>query len=148
MKYKYSRISIAPKQLDSLLDRVSPGHLTWDPRSYNTHVNTRHDFNALIRTAGTCDKQQEKTYQRITETMMTSSNGNIFRVTGHFMRGIHRSPVNSPHKCQWRGALMFSFACAWTNSRVTIGDAADLRRNRSHSDVLVMHILDTSDLWL
>ena len=25
-----------------------------------------------------------------------------------FMRGIHRSPVNSPHKGQWRRALMFS----------------------------------------
>ena len=25
-----------------------------------------------------------------------------------FVRGIHRSPVNSPHKGQWRGALMFS----------------------------------------
>ena len=29
-----------------------------------------------------------------------------------FVRGIHRSPVNSPHKGQWRGALMFSFICA------------------------------------
>ena len=27
-----------------------------------------------------------------------------------FVRGIHRSPVNSPHKGQWRVALMFSFA--------------------------------------
>ena len=27
--------------------------------------------------------------------MMTSSNGNIFRVTGPFMRGIHRWPVDS-----------------------------------------------------
>ena len=26
--------------------------------------------------------------------------------------GIHRSPVNSPHKGQWRGALMFSLICA------------------------------------
>ena len=26
-----------------------------------------------------------------------------------FVRGIHWSPVNSPHKGQWRGALMFSF---------------------------------------
>ena len=26
-----------------------------------------------------------------------------------FVRGIHRSPVNSPHKGQWRGALMFFF---------------------------------------
>ena len=25
-----------------------------------------------------------------------------------FVRGIHRSPVNSPHKGQWRGALMFT----------------------------------------
>ena len=26
-----------------------------------------------------------------------------------FLRGIHRSPVNSPHKGQWRGTLMFFF---------------------------------------
>ena len=29
-----------------------------------------------------------------------------------FVRGIHRSPVYSPHKGQWRGALMFSLICA------------------------------------
>ena len=28
------------------------------------------------------------------------------------MLGIHRSPVNSPHKGQWRGALMFPLICA------------------------------------
>ena len=28
------------------------------------------------------------------------------------VRGIHRSPVNSPHKGQWRGALKFSLICA------------------------------------
>ena len=27
----------------------------------------------------------------------------------HFVRGIHRSPVNSPKKGQWRGALIFFF---------------------------------------
>ena len=27
------------------------------------------------------------------------------------VRGIHRSPVNSPHKGQWREALMFSLIC-------------------------------------
>ena len=32
-----------------------------------------------------------------------------------FVWGIHRSPVNSPHKSQWRGALMFSLICAWIN---------------------------------
>ena len=30
-----------------------------------------------------------------------------------FVRGIHRPPVNSPHKRQWRGALLFSLICAW-----------------------------------
>ena len=29
-----------------------------------------------------------------------------------FVWGIHRSPMNSPHKGQWRGALMFSLICA------------------------------------
>ena len=29
-----------------------------------------------------------------------------------FVRGIYRSPVNSPHKDQWRGAFMFSLICA------------------------------------
>ena len=47
--------------------------------------------------------------------MMTSSNGNIFHITGH-LRGIHQSPVNSPHKGrEWRRALIFSLICAWMN---------------------------------
>ena len=33
-----------------------------------------------------------------------------------FVRGIHLSPVNSPHKGQWRRALMFYFICAWTTA--------------------------------
>ena len=31
-----------------------------------------------------------------------------------FVRGIHQSPVDSPHIGQWRGALMFYFICAQT----------------------------------
>ena len=30
-----------------------------------------------------------------------------------FVRGIHRSPVNFPHKGQRRGALMFCLICFW-----------------------------------
>ena len=41
-------------------------------------------------------------------SMMPLSIGNIFRVTGPLCG----SPVNSPHKGQWRGALMFSLICA------------------------------------
>ena len=47
-----------------------------------------------------------------------------------FVWGIHRSPVNSPHKGQWRGALMFSLVCAWINGWINNHEAADLRRPR------------------
>ena len=40
-----------------------------------------------------------------------------------FVWGIHRSPVNSPHKGQWRGALMYSLICTWVHNR----EAGDLR---------------------
>ena len=70
--------------------------------------------------------------------MMTSSNGNIFLRNWPFVRGIHRSPVNSPHKGQWRGALMFSLICAWINGWVSNCKAGDLRRHRAHYDVIVM----------
>ena len=56
-----------------------------------------------------------------------------------FVRGIHRSPVNSSHKGQWRGALMFSLICVWINSWVNNREAGDLRRHRTHYDVIVMH---------
>ena len=36
-----------------------------------------------------------------------------------FVRGIHRSPVNSPHKVQWRGALMFVFFDLRVNKRLS-----------------------------
>ena len=49
-----------------------------------------------------------------------------------------RSPVNSPHKGQWRGALMFSLICAWINGWVNNREAGDFRRHRAHYDVIVM----------
>ena len=54
------------------------------------------------------------------------------------VQGIHRSLVNSPHKGQWRGALMFSLIYVWTNGWVNNRDAGDLRRNRAHNYVTVM----------
>ena len=55
-----------------------------------------------------------------------------------FMRGIHRSPVNSPHNGQWREALMFSLICVWIIDWVNNREAGDLRRYRAHSEVIVM----------
>ena len=55
-----------------------------------------------------------------------------------FVRGIHRSPVNSPHKGQWREVLMFSLVCVWINDWVNNREAGDLRRHRAQYDVIVM----------
>ena len=52
-----------------------------------------------------------------------------------FVGGIHRSAVNSTHKGQWRGALMFSLICAWTNGWANNQDTGALRR---YSHVIVM----------
>ena len=59
-----------------------------------------------------------------------------------FVREIHRSPVNFPHKGQWRGALMFSLIYAWINDWVNNREAGDLRRQHGHYDVIVMLALN------
>ena len=61
-----------------------------------------------------------------TSFMMTSSNGNIFRVTGPLW--------GESTGDQWRGVLMFSLICTWTNGWANNQDAGDLRRHRAHYD--------------
>ena len=55
-----------------------------------------------------------------------------------FVRGIHRWPVNSSHKGQWRWVLMLILICAlmigWINDR----EAGDWRHRGAHYDVIVM----------
>ena len=58
-----------------------------------------------------------------------------------FVRGIHWSPVNSPHKGHWRGASLFSLICARINGCVNNGEAGDLRSHRAHNGVIVMTFL-------
>ena len=53
-----------------------------------------------------------------------------------FVRWIHRSPADSPHKGHW--ALMLSLICAWTNCWANNRDVSDLRHHRYHYDVTVM----------
>ena len=50
-----------------------------------------------------------------------------------YVRGIHRSRVNSPHKGQWRGALMFPLN-AWVNNR----NSGELRRHHTNYDATVI----------
>ena len=65
-----------------------------------------------------------------------------------FVWGLHRSPVNFPHKGQWRGALMFSLICAWINGWVKNREAGDLRCHRTHYDVIVMGLGITAPTWV
>ena len=69
--------------------------------------------------------------------MKTPSNGNISALLA-LCAGNSSVPVNSPHKGQWRGALMFSLICAWINDWINNRETGDLRRHRGHYDVNVM----------
>ena len=71
--------------------------------------------------------------------MMTSSNGNIFRVTALC--------VGNPHKGKWRGPLMFSLMCAWINISINNREDGDLRGDRAHHDVIVMKNLRNEIIW-
>ena len=70
--------------------------------------------------------------------MMTSSNGNIFRITGHLCVG--NSPITGefPHKGQWHWPLMFTLICVWINGWVNNRDTGDLRYHCAHYVVTVM----------
>ena len=68
----------------------------------------------------------------IIKIMMTSSNGNIFRVTGHLYGGF------TGYKGQWRGPLMFTLICVWIYDWVNNREAGGLRRYRAQYDVTPM----------
>ena len=71
------------------------------------------------------------------DCIMTSSNGNIFRVTGHLcgeFPGHRWIPLTKASDA----ALMFSLICAWTNGWANNRAADGWRRHRAHYDVIVM----------
>ena len=72
----------------------------------------------------------------------------------HFLRywpfvwGIHPSPVNSPHKGQWHGALMFSLICPRINGWVNNRDVGDLRCHCTHYDITTILCRLESQPWI
>ena len=64
-----------------------------------------------------------------------------------FVRGIRRSPVNSTHKGQWRGALMFPLICNWINGWVNNREAGDLRCHSAHYDVTVIIFFEANSSY-
>ena len=67
-------------------------------------------------------------YINIMDSLVTSSNGNIFRVTDHLC-GNSPVPGEFPAQSQWCGALMFSFMWAQINGRVNNREVGHLRRH-------------------
>ena len=69
-----------------------------------------------------------------------------------FVRGIHRWPVNSPNKGQWRGVLVFSLICAWINAWVNNREAGRHLIVRSckvsKPRILYSELCDYSKIWL
>ena len=66
-----------------------------------------------------------------------------------FVRVIHRSQVDSPHRGQLRGTLMLSLICPWTNGWINNRDAGDLRRHRAHYNVAVIRLcFQAHETWM
>ena len=79
----------------------------------------------------------------VTRTFLSKGNDDVIKWKHFprywpFVRGIHRSPANSPHKGQWRGSLMFTLICVWINGCVNNRKAGDLWRYCVHYGVTVM----------
>ena len=72
--------------------------------------------------------------------MMTSSDGNIFRVTGHLYSG--NSPVADEFRAQRpvtrSFGVFFDLRLNKRFSKLNNYEAGDLRRHRAHYDVTVM----------
>ena len=58
-----------------------------------------------------------------------------------FMRGIHRSPVNSPHKASDSELWYFLWSAPWINGWVNNRETGDLRRRHAHYDVIVINLI-------
>ena len=72
------------------------------------------------------------------ELMMTSSHGNIFRVTGP-LYGEFTGPRWIPRtKASDAELWCFLWSAPWINGWVNNGDAGDLRRHRAHYDVVLI----------
>ena len=112
---------------------------------------------------------------RSVRDMMTSSNGNIFRVIGPFcgeFTGQRWIPFTKASDAETSSissrfsgitlyremkylsiylSLMFSLICAWINGWANNREAGDLRHHRAHYDVIVMirdSILQNTEAWM
>ena len=128
LKSPASRLFTQPFVHAQIKDNVkAPRHWPFVGKIHRWPVNSQRASNADNVSIWWCHHAKIDSARQGLYFMMTSSNGNIFRVTGH---------LNSPIKGHWRGVLMFSLICVWINGWVNNGEAGDLRRYRAHCDSL------------
>ena len=116
--------------------KICSGSFTVFAAVHKRYLTHKHGFNMILVTFKLMFASMEKS------SMMTSSNGSIFRVSGPLCGEF----TGHPHKGQWRGALMFSLICAWIKGWVNNHKAGDLRRHRAHYDVAVIRSRPTAYL--
>ena len=118
------------------------GLATWSHQISHTHVGNHNKISSLIKHTPHRTQKKPHPAQQVDLGKKTNHDDVIkwkhFPRNWPFVREIHRSLVNFPHKGQWRGALMFSLIYAWINDWVNNHEAGDLRRQHGHYDVIVM----------
>ena len=112
------------------------GYITWDSRKGVLGADRKH--NAFVPKIMHLKCRKSTTHEDVIIWRH-------FPLYWSFVRRIHRWPVNSPHKGQWRGALMFSLICARINGWVNNREAGDLRTHHAHYDVTV--IKSKTKIW-
>ena len=65
-----------------------------------------------------------------------------------FLRGIHRSPVHSPHKGRVTGSFGVCLDVHWTSGWANSRYFGDLRRHGAHCDITVMRCFVVVKSWL
>ena len=99
-------------------------------------------FKSIARKCYVCNIFPHFIHADLAQPMMTSSNGNIFGVTGPLCREFtgHRwVPCTKASDAElW--CFLWSLIYAWINGWVNKGEAGDLRCNHAHYDVIVMKV--------
>ena len=112
-----------------------PPVIIWWPKNY--------DWRILSENISPVSPASHHSFDEIeSTTMMTSSNGNAFRVAGPLWGesiGHRWIPLTKTNDAElW----CFSLICAWINGWANNREAGDLRRHRTHYEVTAMHLVD------
>ena len=129
-----------PAQMASNQENISiwwHHHVTGHNSMVNTNLQTRSDAVVHVPQPTKHPGRIQRNDKNMIAGILPKNHDDVIKWK-HFPR--YWPFVHSPHKGQWRGALMFCLIRAWINSWVNNCEAGDLRRYLVHCDVIVMGI--------